>query len=145
MLVSAKSPTSTATHYNSPKLNLRELTMSQTTLSRTQLTLPETQKVAERIATLKLTGSPSPLKLGKSLEAFKKTDLTPIIGTEFEQGIQLSELLKAPNADELIRDLAILGTLIRLQMHDRASRLTCVLVLVFVCFHSVPEGRCVFP
>ena len=77
--------------------------------SRTQLILPETEKVAEKIAALRLTGAPAPLKLGKSLDAYEKTDSTPTIGTEFAGGVQLTDLLKAPNADEIIRDLAILG------------------------------------
>ena len=77
--------------------------------SRTQLILPETEKVAEKIAALRLTGAPAPLKLGKSLDAYEKTDSTPTIGTEFARGAQLADLLKAPNADEIIRDLAILG------------------------------------
>ena len=77
--------------------------------SRTQLILPETEKVAEKIAALRLTGAPAPLKLGKSHDAYEKTDSTPTIGTEFARGVQLTDLLKAPNADEIIRDLAILG------------------------------------
>ena len=77
--------------------------------SRTQLILPETEKVAEKIAAFRLTGAPAPLKLGKSLDAYEKTDSTPTIGTEFARGVQLTDLLKAPNADEIIRDLAILG------------------------------------
>ena len=77
--------------------------------SRTQLILPETEKVAGKIAALRLTGAPAPLKLGKSLDAYEKTDSTPTIGTEFARGVQLTDLLKAPNADEIIRDLAILG------------------------------------
>ena len=80
------------------------------TLSKTQLTRPETEEVEKKIATLRLTGSVAPLKLGKSLDAFEKVDGTPLIGTEFARGIQLSQWLKAPNADELIRDLAILST-----------------------------------
>ena len=69
----------------------------------------ETEKVAKKLATLRLTGSPAPLRLGKSLDSFKRVDATPTIGTEFERGIQLSDWIKAPNADELIKDLAILG------------------------------------
>jgi hypothetical protein len=78
--------------------------------TRTQLVFPETEVVEEKLASLKLTGAPAPLKLGGSLDKLEKADLTPLIGTEFARGIQLSELLKAPNVDELIRDLAILGT-----------------------------------
>lgn len=79
--------------------------------SKTQLTLPETEQVEQKIASLNLKGATVPLKLGHSLDAFKRTDLTPIIGTEFERGIQLAELLKAPNANELVKDLAVLSML----------------------------------
>lgn len=77
------------------------------TLTKTDLTLPETDEVEKKLATLRLTGAPAPLKLGHSLDAIEKTDLTPLIGTEFARGVQLSQLLKAANADELIKDLAI--------------------------------------
>lgn len=85
--------------------------MSSTTTVplKTQLVRPETEQVAVKLATLKLTGSTAPFKLGHSLDKFVKSDLTPIIGTEFAKGVQLSQLLKEPNADELIRDLAVLG------------------------------------
>ncbi|KAI5122350.1 hypothetical protein M0805_004108 [Coniferiporia weirii] len=77
--------------------------------TKTQLTLPETEQVAQRIASLQLTGAPTPLTLGTSLDAFPRVNLTPVIGTEFAKGsVQLADLLKAPNADEFIRDLAIL-------------------------------------
>ena len=77
--------------------------------TRTQLIFPETEKLEEKLASLKLTGAPAPLKLGHSLDKFEKTNSTPLIGTEFARGVQLADLLKAPNADELIRDLAILS------------------------------------
>ena len=86
--------------------------MSQTTNaapSRTHLVFPETEEVEQKIATLRLTGAPAPLQLGPSLNKFGKTDLTPLIGTEFARGVQIRDLLKAENADELVRDLAILG------------------------------------
>lgn len=76
--------------------------------SRTQLVSPETVEVEQKLATLKLTGAPVPLLLGTSLGEYGRTDLTPVIGTEFARGTQLSDLLKAPNADELVRDLAVL-------------------------------------
>jgi hypothetical protein len=50
-----------------------------------------------------------PLKSSGSLDKFEKFDVTPVIGTEFKGGVQLVDLLLAPNSDELIRDLAILG------------------------------------
>ncbi len=77
--------------------------------TRAHVVVPETDKVEEKLAALKLTGAPAPLKLGKSLDKFEKVDATPLIGTEFARGVQIADLLKAPDADELIRDLAILG------------------------------------
>lgn len=82
-----------------------------TVLTQEQLTQPETEHVREKLLTLKLTGSPAPLKLGHALDDVQRTNVTPIIGTEFARGVQLAEWLKAPNADELIRDLAITGEL----------------------------------
>jgi hypothetical protein len=54
-------------------------------------------------------GAKQPLRPSQSLEKFEHFDVTPIIGTEFKD-VQLTSLLSAPNSDELIRDLAILGT-----------------------------------
>jgi hypothetical protein len=51
----------------------------------------------------------TPLKSTGSLDGFGKFDVTNVIGTEFREGIQVAELLTAPNSDDLIRDLAILG------------------------------------
>ena len=50
-----------------------------------------------------------PLKYSGSLDQFPHEDLTPALGTEFTSATQLSQLLKADNADELIRDLATLS------------------------------------
>jgi len=47
-----------------------------------------------------------PLKLSGALDKFESFDVTPVIGREFV-GVNLAEWLKAPNSDELIRDLAI--------------------------------------
>ena len=88
------------------------------------------------IQTDSLTGSPSPLKSSGSLDQISKIDVTPTIGVEFARGIQvevlrfdhpwdqsssfpnvwflceqISALLKDPNSDSLIRDLAILSKL----------------------------------
>jgi hypothetical protein len=53
-------------------------------------------------------GTKQPLRPSQSLEKFEHFDVTPVIGTEFKD-VQLTSLLSAPNSDELIRDLAILG------------------------------------
>ncbi len=47
-----------------------------------------------------------PLKLAGVIEAWKHFDVTPVIGREFEN-VDLADVLKAENSDELIRDLAI--------------------------------------
>ncbi|KAL1741167.1 hypothetical protein HDZ31DRAFT_46027 [Schizophyllum fasciatum] len=50
-----------------------------------------------------------PANLAGSLSTFAPVDLTPHIGTQFtDKDVQLSQLLRAPNADELLRDLAVL-------------------------------------
>jgi hypothetical protein len=51
-------------------------------------------------------GHGTPLKLSGALDNVKSFDLTPVIGREF-QGVDLAAWLKAPNSDELLRDLAI--------------------------------------
>ena len=47
-----------------------------------------------------------PLKLTGVLDQFDQFDTTPAIGTEFRTA-QLVDWMQAPNADELLRDLAI--------------------------------------
>jgi len=54
-------------------------------------------------------GAKAPLTPSGALEKYPKTQVTPVIGTEFKEGVQVVDLLKAPNSDDLIRDLAILG------------------------------------
>ena len=52
-----------------------------------------------------------PFRLKGVLKTFKSFDVTPTIGKEFPEA-KLDEWLKAPNSDELIRDLAITSKLI---------------------------------
>lgn len=52
--------------------------------------------------------SVEPLKPTGVLDQYEHVDLTPVIGREYHN-VQLTELLKAENADELIRELAIIG------------------------------------
>ena len=47
-----------------------------------------------------------PLKLSGALDHFESFEVTPTIGREYV-GVNLAKWLKAPNSDELIRDLAI--------------------------------------
>lgn len=50
-----------------------------------------------------------PLKTTGVLDAYEWFDTTPVIGREFPKA-SLVEWLQAPNADELLRDLAITST-----------------------------------
>ncbi|KAF5023624.1 hypothetical protein F66182_4326 [Fusarium sp. NRRL 66182] len=49
---------------------------------------------------------PAPLKLSGALDDYEQFDVTPAIGREFPKA-NIVDWLNAPNADELIRDLAI--------------------------------------
>ncbi|KAJ5746121.1 Taurine catabolism dioxygenase TauD/TfdA [Penicillium odoratum] len=48
----------------------------------------------------------APLKPSGALDAFESFDVTPVIGREFPNA-NLKDFLRAPNSDELLRDLAI--------------------------------------
>ncbi|KAG9119031.1 hypothetical protein FRC07_006167, partial [Ceratobasidium sp. 392] len=72
------------------------------------VTETQSKTVSQVLASLALTGSPSPIRSSGSLEKLDKLDLTPTIGTEFGRDVQLAQLLKAENSDALIRDLAVL-------------------------------------
>lgn len=52
-----------------------------------------------------------PLKLTGMLEQFKSFEVTPVIGREYPEA-SLKEWLESPNADALLRDLAITSTFI---------------------------------
>jgi hypothetical protein len=55
-----------------------------------------------------VTRNSAPLELSGALDKYESFDVTPVIGREF-RGVDLAEWLRAPNSDELIRDLAITG------------------------------------
>jgi hypothetical protein len=57
----------------------------------------------------------APLKLSGALDHFESFDVTPIIGREFV-GVNLAKWLRAPNSDELIRDLAITSKTLQLNV-----------------------------
>lgn len=67
---------------------------------------------------------PKPLELKGVLNQFKSFEVTPVIGKEFPEA-NLAEWLRAPNSDELLRDLAITGSylfqFIHLQRHCLAD------------------------
>lgn len=47
------------------------------------------------------------LELTGSLEKFAWDDVTPVIGREFAEANIVDDILNQPNADQLLRDLAI--------------------------------------
>lgn len=49
-----------------------------------------------------------PLKLKGALDSYQSFDVTPVIGREYINA-NLKEWLRAPNSDDLIRDLAIIS------------------------------------
>ena len=51
-----------------------------------------------------------PLQLKGALDQYEYFDVTPVIGREFKD-VNLKDWLRAPNSDELIRDLAITSEL----------------------------------
>ena len=71
---------------------------------------PSVVHVEKSVEVPRVTKAPrKPLKSTGSLDQIARVDLTSVIGTEFTRGVQLVDLLSAPNSDDLIRDLAILG------------------------------------
>lgn len=68
------------------------------------------------------TGHREPLKLSGALDQFKQFEVTPVIGKEFVD-VDLAEWLKAPNSDELLRDLAITGTALWSSLYSFFSRI----------------------
>lgn len=52
----------------------------------------------------------APLRATGALKDLESFEVTPVIGREYPKA-NLVDLLKAPNSDELIRDLAVTSTL----------------------------------
>lgn len=75
-----------------PKTNRNMSTQTITAVGQA----PETQPTPAR----------EPLQLKGALDQYKSFDVTPVIGREFVD-VNLKEWLRAPNSDDLIRDLAI--------------------------------------
>lgn len=67
-----------------------------------------------------------PLKLSGALDKFESFDVTPIIGREYV-GVNLADWLKAPNSDELLRDLAITS-----KIHDQY-----IIAIRTICLHAI--------
>lgn len=53
------------------------------------------------------TSFPKPLESSGSLEKFEHEDVTPCIGREFPSINVVDDILDSPDADTLIRDLAV--------------------------------------
>lgn len=53
---------------------------------------------------------PAPLKQSGALDSFQFEDITPVIGREFPNINIVDDLIHSPNADQLIRDVAITST-----------------------------------
>lgn len=64
-----------------------------------------------------------PMKSNGSLDSFEQIQLAPIIGTEFPSA-NLVDMMNAPNADELIAELAYTSTVPTAIMTKPVQRLT---------------------
>lgn len=53
---------------------------------------------------------PAPLKNTGTLDGFAFEETTPVIGREFPSVNIVDDILNSPNADDLLRDLAITST-----------------------------------
>ncbi|WVQ75578.1 hypothetical protein IAR50_005205 [Cryptococcus sp. DSM 104548] len=63
--------------------------------------------LTSKAGVLGVRGSTQPLPRNHFLDKYPSVASTPSIGQEFTSELQLSEILKADNSDELIRDLAV--------------------------------------
>ena len=64
-------------------------------------------EAVKEVLTGKKKTHPEPIRATGVLNKFKSDDLTPVIGTEFPEINIVDDILNAPNADELLRDLAV--------------------------------------
>lgn len=65
------------------------------------------------IKTKTVTGARQPIRYSGSLNEYESIDVTPVIGTEYPKA-NLVDWINAPNADELLRDLAVKSKLLTL-------------------------------
>jgi hypothetical protein len=72
-------------------------------------TQTQTASIGNVVGMLAARASTVPLKRNNLMDQYTHLAVTP--GEEFPGDLQLSELLKAPNADTLIQDLAVLSEL----------------------------------
>jgi hypothetical protein len=74
-------------------------------------TQTQTASIGNVVGMLAARASTVPLKRNNLMDQYTHLAVTPGMGEEFPGDLQLSELLKAPNADTLIQDLAVLSEL----------------------------------
>ncbi len=67
---------------------------------------PAVQEASVATQALLETQHREPLILSGALDHFESFDVTPVIGREFV-GVNLAKWIRAPNSNELLRDLAI--------------------------------------
>jgi len=72
-------------------------------------TTETTSQPAGVVGSISARASYEPIPRNKSLDKYEHFAVNPAIGEEFAPEAQLSEIVKADNADELIKDLAVLG------------------------------------
>jgi alpha-ketoglutarate-dependent taurine dioxygenase len=82
------------------------------------VTIQETQDQID--ATPQTNAPQEPLKLSGALDSYKSFDVTPVIGREYSD-VNLKDWLRAPNSDELIRDLAITSKLCQKKTHGTST------------------------
>ncbi len=81
---------------------------------------PAVQEAATTTPALPETQHREPLKLSGALDHFESFEVTPVIGREFV-GVNLAKWIRAPNSDELLRDLAITS---KIRLPHQTSSLT---------------------
>lgn len=82
-----------------------------------------------------------PLKLKGVLDQYKSFDITPCLGREFHEDVQLADLIQAENSDELLRDLAI-TSMCNLQhstLRQRRQYQPCDILKLTISPHSLPK------
>ena len=91
-----------------------------------ELKIKAQEFVSQQTAPAKLTKTP--IQLTGALDKFESFDVTPVIGKEFPKA-NLAQWLEAPNADELIRDLAVTGNYLHsLKFDHRQHRFSTLLL-----------------
>lgn len=98
-------PSATETPAPAPVITDKKIPFKTKTLGDHGSTVPTADEALPELRT----EHREPLKPSGALDQYEHFDVTPIIGREFVN-VNLAEFLRAPNSDELIRDLAITST-----------------------------------